>query len=221
VIRVLIADDQAMVRTGFRWLLESEPDIHVVAEAENGLAAVEQTDRHRPDVVLMDIRMPLLDGIAATERIVANGDARVLVLTTYDLDEYVFGALTAGAAGFLLKDAPAEELSAAIRVVARGEALLAPSVTRRVIDAFVRHPPPVRANPRVSLLTPREREILDLVARGLSNQEIAAQLFVSEATTKTHVSNMLSKLGLRDRVQAVILAYEQGLVRGRKSPPIG
>jgi len=212
---LVIADDQGMVRAGFRSLLEGEPDLEVVGEAANGEEALEVVRRLRPDVTLMDIRMPVLDGLAATRTILEEGvPTRVLVLTTFDLDEYVFEALRAGASGFLLKDAPAEELAAGIRVVAAGDSLLAPGVTRRVIDAFVRRAPSAsRApDPALSRLTPREVEVLGLLARGLSNNDIADRLFVSEATTKTHVSNVLSKLGLRDRVQAVIFAYENGVV---------
>jgi DNA-binding NarL/FixJ family response regulator len=212
---VVIVDDQGMVRAGFRSLLEAEPDLEVVGEAANGAEAIEVVSRLQPDVALMDIRMPLLDGIAATRTLLERGcRTRVLVLTTFDLDEYVFEALRAGASGFLLKDAPAEELSAAIRVVSAGESLLAPSVTRRVIDAFIRRPtgPTRTADRRLTLLTPRELEVLGLLARGLSNLDIAQRLFVSEGTTKTHVSNVLSKLGLRDRVQAVIFGYENGVV---------
>ncbi len=213
--RLVIADDQGMVRAGFRSLLAAEPDLEVVGEAANGEAAIEVVARLLPDVTLMDIRMPVLDGIAATRRILAAGIAtRVLVLTTFDLDEYVFEALRAGASGFLLKDAPAEELAAAIRVVASGDSLLAPGVTRRVIDAFVRRAAPDTRprDDRLRLLTPRELEVLGLLARGLSNLDVARRLFVSEGTTKTHVSNLLTKLGLRDRVQAVIFAYENGVV---------
>jgi len=214
-IRLAIVDDQGMVRAGFRSLLADETDFEVVGEAANGEDAVDLVTRLVPDVTLMDIRMPVLDGIAATRRIVQAGIAtRVLVLTTFDLDEYVFEALRAGASGFLLKDAPAEELAAAIRVVAAGESLLAPGVTRRVIDAFVRRPAPpsTQVEPRLEQLTPREIEVLGLLARGLSNLDIARKLFVSEGTTKTHVSNVLTKLGLRDRVQAVIFAYENAVV---------
>ena len=214
-IRVVIVDDQGMVRAGFTSLLAAEPDIEVVGDAGDGEAGVELVSRLEPDVTLMDIRMPLLDGIAASRRLVERGTAtKVLVLTTFDLDEYVFEALRAGASGFLLKDAPAEELAAAIRVVAAGDSLLAPVVTRRVIDAFVRRaaPPRAAADQRLRSLTPRELEVLGLVARGLSNLAIAERLFVSEGTTKTHVSNVLAKLGLRDRVQAVVLAYESGVV---------
>ena len=212
---VVIVDDQGMVRAGFRSLLEAEPDLEVVGEATNGAEAVEVVSRLQPDVTLMDIRMPVLDGIAATRILLERGcRTRVLVLTTFDLDEYVFEALRAGASGFLLKDAPAEELSAAIRVVAAGDSLLAPGVTRRVIDAFLRRPAePTRAKDRrLALLTPRELEVLGLLARGLANVDIAQRLFVSEGTTKTHVSNVLAKLGLRDRVQAVVFAYETGVV---------
>ena len=214
-IRVLLCDDQALVRSGFRMILEAREGIEVVGEAEDGVQALELTWRHRPDVILMDVRMPRLDGVQATRRLVeAGAEGRVLILTTFDLDEYVFEALRAGASGFLLKDAPAEELAAAIRVVAAGESLLAPGVTRRVIDAFVRRhaPPATPREPRLELLTPREIEVLGLLARGLSNLDIASRLFVSEGTTKTHVSNVLSKLGLRDRVQAVIFAYENTVV---------
>ena len=214
-IRVVVADDQGMVRAGFRSLLESEPDIEVVGEARDGEEACAAVDRLDPDVVLMDIRMPVLDGLAATRRLVAAGArCRVLVLTTFDLDEYVFGALQAGASGFLLKDAPADDLAESIRVVARGDSLLDPAVTRRVIDVFVDRAQPVspEAGQRLSTLTPREHEVLALLARGLSNSDIARRLFVSEATTKTHVSNILAKLHLADRVHAVIAAYECGLV---------
>ena len=213
--RIVIVDDQGMVRAGFRSLLAGEPDFEVVGEASDGQEAVDVVTRLAPDVTLMDIRMPVLDGIAATRRLMESAvETRVLVLTTFDLDEYVFEALRAGASGFLLKDAPAEELAAAIRVVAAGESLLAPSVTRRVIDAFVRRAAPSApaASRALAQLTPRELEVLGLLARGRSNQDIATTLFVSEGTTKTHVSNVLSKLGLRDRVQAVIFAYEHGVV---------
>ena len=223
VIRVVIVDDQAMVRAGFTSLLAAEPDIEVVGDAADGEAAVELVCRLKPDVTLMDIRMPLLDGISATRRLVeARVETKVLVLTTFDLDQYVFDALRAGASGFLLKDATAEELAAAVRVVAAGESLLAPVVTRRVIDAFVRRPPPLPRAPvdhRLSSLTPRELEVLGLIARGLSNLDISERLFVSEGTTKTHVSNVLAKLGLRDRVQAVVFAYEAGVVVPGEQPP--
>jgi DNA-binding NarL/FixJ family response regulator len=212
---VVIADDQGMVRAGFRSLLSTEPDLEVVGEASDGEQAVDVVTSLQPDVTLMDIRMPRLDGLAATRQLVESGvPTRVLVLTTFDLDEYVFEALRAGASGFLLKDAPAEELAAAIRVVASGDSLLAPGVTRRVIDAFVRRAAPATGprDQRLDTLTPREVEVLGLLARGLSNLDIAERLFVSEGTTKTHVSNVLMKLGLRDRVQAVIFAYENGVV---------
>jgi DNA-binding NarL/FixJ family response regulator len=212
--RVVVADDQDLVRSGLEMVLAAR-GIDVVGTAADGREAVSAVMREQPDVVLMDIRMPVLDGIAATRQIVQSGvETKVLVLTTFDLDEYVFEALRAGASGFLLKDAPAEELAAAIRVVAAGESLLAPGVTRRVIDAFVRRPAPpaTTAEPRLEQLTPRELEVLGLLARGLSNLDIASKLFVSEGTTKTHVSNVLSKLGLRDRVQAVIFAYENAVV---------
>ncbi len=216
-IGVLIADDQALVRAGFRMVLEAEDDIVVVGEAANGEQAVHSAQRLRPDVVLMDIRMPELDGIAATRRIaranLAPGPARVLILTTFDLDEYVYDALGAGASGFLLKDSPPEQLVNAIRVVAGGEALLAPSVTSRLIEQFARGRPGANAAPRgLDELTVRELEVFKLVARGLSNAEIAAQLVVGDTTVKTHVARLLAKLGLRDRVQAVVLAYESGLV---------
>jgi len=215
-IGVLIADDQALVRAGFRMVLEAEDDITVVGEAANGEQAVHGTRRLRPDVVLMDIRMPELDGIAATRQIAraeAEPTARVLILTTFDLDEYVYDALGAGASGFLLKDSPPEQLVTAIRVVAGGEALLAPSVTSRLIEQFARtraarRDPP----PGLDDLTPRELEVVKLVARGMSNAEIAAALVISDTTVKTHVARLLAKLGLRDRVQAVVLAYESGLV---------
>ena len=220
-VRVLLADDQALVRSGFRKLLEAETRIEVVAEAADGLEAIEKARLHRPDVVLMDIRMPRLDGLQATARIVAatSPSPRILVLTTYDLDEYIFEALKAGASGFLLKDSPAEELVAAIHIVAAGEALLAPSVTRRLIEAFVSVP---RVSPEakglLDGLTARESEVLHLVARGLSNAEIAAELHLGEATVKSHVGNLLMKLELRDRVQAVVLAYETGLVKPGERP---
>jgi DNA-binding NarL/FixJ family response regulator len=213
--RVLIADDQALVRAGFRMVLEAEDDIVVVGEAANGEQAVHGAQRLAPDVVLMDIRMPELDGIAATRRIAGGGKGapRVLILTTFDLDEYVYDALGAGASGFLLKDSPPEQLVTAIRVVAGGEALLAPSVTSRLIEQFARTRAGALADPAgLDELTARELEVFRLVARGLSNAEIAAELVVGETTVKTHVARMLAKLGLRDRVQAVVLAYESGLV---------
>ena len=213
-IRVVIVDDQGMVRAGFRSLLADEPDFEVVGEAGNGEEAVEVVSRLLPDVTLMDIRMPVLDGISATRKLVAAAvPTKVLVLTTFDLDEYVFEALRAGASGFLLKDAPAEELADAIRTVAAGDALLDPAVTRSVVDAFVHRGGAVlpTRDPSLEQLTPRELEVLGLLARGLSNLDIATTLYVSEGTTKTHVSNVLAKLGLRDRVQAVVFAYENGV----------
>jgi DNA-binding NarL/FixJ family response regulator len=215
VIRVLLADDQALVRAGFRMILNAEPDLEVVGEAGGGLAAVTNSEALRPDVILMDVRMPDLDGIEATRRIVSDEESpRVLVLTTFDLDEYVYEALRAGASGFLLKDAPEEQLLAAIRVVAAGGSLFAPSVTRRLIQRFAddRAPAPAAAA-ALGELTEREHDVLRLIARGLSNAEIADELVVSEHTTKTHVSSILRKLDLRDRVQAVVLAYECGLVQ--------
>jgi DNA-binding NarL/FixJ family response regulator len=215
MIRVLVADDQALVRGGFRMILEVEDDIEVVAEAEDGAQAVSQTRELRPDVVLMDVRMPILDGIAATRQIVEEDTpARVLVLTTFDRDEIVYDAMKAGASGFLLKSVPPAKLADAIRTVADGDALLAPTVTRRLVEQFVSRPSPGNATPpEVAQLTEREREVLQLIARGRSNAEIAAGLVVSEATVKTHVNRVFSKLSLRDRVQAVVLAYETGLVR--------
>ena len=216
-IRVLVADDQGMVRAGFRMILEAQPDLEVVGEAADGRQAVEAARRLRPDVVLMDIRMPLMDGIEATRRLAGPGvtdPVQVLVLTTFDLDEYVFEALRAGASGFLLKDLPREELIRAVRVVAAGEALLAPRVTRRLIEEFARRPASAELRPEaLGDLTAREREVLELLARGYSNAEIAAELVISEQTVKTHVGNVLAKLGLRDRIQAVILAYEVGLIQ--------
>ena len=214
-IRVVIADDQQLVRTGFRVILNSEPDIEVVGEAGDSHAAIDAAQRYSPDVVLMDIRMPYMNGLEATRRIVADPDEgpRVLILTTFDLDEYVYEALRSGASGFLLKDGPAEQLISAVRVVARGDALLAPQITRRLITEFVRHPLQARRPERLRVLTERELEVLKLVARGLSNAEIARELYVSETTIRTHVGRMLTKLGLRDRVQAVVLAYETGLVQ--------
>jgi DNA-binding NarL/FixJ family response regulator len=212
-VRVLLADDQELVRAGFRMILETQADIEVVSEAGDGVAAVAATRRVRPDVVLMDIRMPNLDGLQATKQIMATGSrSRVLILTTFDLDEYVYQALAAGASGFLLKNAPPEQLIDAVRVVAAGDALLSPSITRRVIEQFTRLPPPGGTDVLAGL-TDREREVLKLVARGMSNAEIAAQLFVSDATVKSHVAHLLAKLQLRDRVQAVVLAYESGLIR--------
>jgi DNA-binding NarL/FixJ family response regulator len=216
MIRVLIADDQTIVRAGFAALLAAQPDIDVVAEGGDGREAVRLTGIHRPDVVLMDIRMPGMDGIEATRRILAepaNDATRVLVLTTFDVDEYVYDALSAGASGFLLKDSTADDLVSAVRVVARGEALLAPRVTGRLIREFARQRRArTQAAPELDSLTARETEVLQLVAAGLSNSEIAARLFVSEHTVKTHVARVFTKLGLRDRAQAVVLAYESGLV---------
>lgn len=213
-VRVLLADDQALVRAGFRKILEAEPDVEVVAEATDGAEAVAKAERFRPDVILMDIRMPVLDGIAATRRIVEAGlPPRVLILTTFGLDEYVCDALRAGASGFLLKDAPPEDLVAVLDVVARGDALLDPAVTRGVIEAFTRLPSEPTAPAALERLTPRERDVLELLARGRSNAEIAERLVVSEGTVKTHVARVLQKLDLRDRIQAVIFAYECGLVR--------
>ena len=212
-IRVLIADDQSLVRAGFRLVLEHHDDLEVVAEASNGHEAVHSAARHEPDVVLMDIRMPELDGIAATRQITARQPARVLILTTYDLDEYVYDALQAGASGFLLKDTPPAQLVEGIRAVAGGEALLAPTVTRRLIEEFARIGAARRSRPaELDELTPRERDVLMLLARGMSNAEIAEALVLGDTTIKTHVAHVLSKLGLRDRVQAVVLAYESGLV---------
>jgi DNA-binding NarL/FixJ family response regulator len=210
-IRVLVADDQSMVRAGFRMLLAEEEGIDVVAEAENGLEAVSKAARFQPTVVLMDIRMPQLDGLEATRRILAaDPDARVLILTTFDLDEYVYEALSAGASGFVLKDDPPEQLIAAIRTVAGGEALLSPAVTKRVIARFTRAPR-LETPPGYDELTEREREVFGLIANGLSNAEIGEALFISDTTVKTHITRILQKLGLRDRVQAVVLAFRSGL----------
>jgi DNA-binding NarL/FixJ family response regulator len=218
-IRVLVADDQAMVRAGLRMLLGGQPDIDIVAEASNGLEAVDKAVRFEPNVVLMDIRMPELDGLEATRRILATDDApRILLLTTFDLDEYVYDALSAGASGFLLKDDPPEQVIAAVRTVAGGDALLSPAVTKRVIDQFARirrHAPPKE----VDELTERELDVLRLIARGLSNAEIGQELYISDTTVKTHITHILQKLGLRDRVQAVVLAYETGLFDTDARPP--
>jgi len=211
MIRVLIVDDQSLVRAGFRLVLENHDDLEVVGEASTGTQAIDSARRLDPDVVLMDIRMPELDGIAATRAITERNSARVLVLTTYDLDEYVYDALQAGASGFLLKDTPPAQLVDGIRAVANGEALLAPTVTKRLIEEFARIARRTRP-PELDELTPRELEVLKLVARGMSNAEIAAALVLSETTIKTHVTHVLTKLNLRDRVQAVVLAYESGLV---------
>jgi DNA-binding NarL/FixJ family response regulator len=215
-IGVLIVDDQALVRTGFRMILEAEAEIEVVGEAGDGLQAIEEARRLHPDVILMDVRMPELDGIEATRRLLANGnaDTKVVMLTTFDMDEYVYDALRAGASGFLLKDVPPEHLVDGIQAVANGDALLAPSITRRLVEEFVRSAPSRTTPPRgLEELTSREREVLLLIARGMSNAEIAAELYVSETTVKTHVARVLMKLHLRDRVQAVVLAYEAGLVQ--------
>ena len=223
-VRILIADDQALVRAGFRMILDAEDDLEIAGEASDGAQAVEQARELRPDVVLMDIRMPELDGIEATRRVVAEAvdehPVRVLMLTTFDLNEYVYEALRAGASGFLLKDVPPEQLAAGIRVVASGEALLAPSITRRLIEEFAHARPaePVEQPKSFDELTAREMEVFKLVARGMSNAEVAAELVVSETTVKTHVARMLMKLGLRDRVQAVVLAYESGLVSPGSTP---
>jgi DNA-binding NarL/FixJ family response regulator len=215
-IRLLIVDDQELVRTGFRLFLETQDDLEVVGEARDGQQAIERARELRPDVILMDIRMPRMDGVEATARLTSAGIEplpRVLVLTTFDLDEYVFGALRAGAAGFLLKDAPRERLIEAIRVVHGGDALLSPSITRRLIENFASRTDPPQPPPSLlEQLTPREREVLALVARGLSNGEIAERLVITEATVKSHVGSLLMKLGLRDRVQAVVLAYEHGII---------
>jgi DNA-binding NarL/FixJ family response regulator len=215
VIRVLIADDQPLVRAGLRKIFDADPGLEIVDEAPNGLAAVESARRLRPDVVVMDIRMPVLDGLEATRRLTADaGGERILILTTFDLDEYVYEALRAGASGFMLKDAPAEDLIAAVRIVAGGEGLLAPGITRRVIERFAGLPGPEPKPPaELAELTAREREVLELLAVGLSNAEIAERLVISDGTVKTHVARVLGKLGLRDRVQAVIFAYESGLTR--------
>ncbi len=217
-IRVLVADDQSMVRAGFRLLLSGEDDIEVVAEASNGLEAVDKAARFRPTVILMDIRMPELDGLEATRRILAADEAaRVLILTTFDLDEYVYEALRAGASGFVLKDDPPEQLLAAIRTVAGGEALLSPAITKRVIEQFtrIRQAAPPKG---MDELTERELDVFRLVARGLSNAEIGQELFISDTTVKTHITHILGKLGLRDRVQAVVLAHQSGLFDGDARP---
>ncbi|HZQ81392.1 MAG TPA: response regulator transcription factor [Gaiellaceae bacterium] len=214
MIRVVLADDQDLVREGLRMLLDVEADIEVVGEARNGKEALAEIRRVDPDVVLMDVRMPELDGIEATERIASTGSrARVLVLTTFDLDEYVYRALRAGASGFLLKDATRDQLVGAVRTVARGEALLAPAVTRRLIEDFCRRPEPGSVPTATAELSEREHEVLQLLARGLSNAEIAKTLVLGETTVKSHVARVLAKLGLRDRVQTVVFAYESGLVR--------
>jgi DNA-binding NarL/FixJ family response regulator len=215
-IRILIADDQSLVRTGFRMILDAEPDLDVVGEAVDGREAVDKARAARPDVILMDIRMPELDGIEATRRIIADGGEeapKILMLTTFDLNEYVYEALRAGASGFLLKDVPAEQLADGVRVVAAGEALLAPSVTRRLLAEFAQvRPRDAAPPPAFEELTPRELEVFRLIARGMSNAEVAQELIVSETTVKTHVARVLMKLGLRDRIQAVVLAYESGII---------
>jgi len=221
VIRVLIADDHELMRNGLHAILGAQQDIEVVGEAEHGAQAVENAIRLYPDVVIMDIRMPRLDGIEATKRLALQGEKapKVLVLTTFDLDEYVYQALRAGAAGFLLKDTPPRQLAEAVRTIAAGESLLAPAVTKRLIERYVSRPPGDTARrERFAELTERELEVLQLITRGLSNAEIGARLFLSEATVKTHVTRILSKLGVRDRVQAVVLAYETGLVQPGEQP---
>ena len=220
-IRILIVDDQALIRSGLRMILESEADLTVIGEAADGTEAVEAARRLRPDVILMDVRMPVMDGIDATRKLVGTGlepDPSVLILTTFDLDEYVYAAIRAGASGFLLKDAPPDDLIHAIRVVAGGDALLAPSVTRRLIEEFAAQQAPETQPAGMDELTERETEVLRSLAAGHSNAEIADALFVSEATVKTHVSHILTKLDLRDRVQAVVVAYESGLVRPGGNP---
>jgi DNA-binding NarL/FixJ family response regulator len=221
MIRVVVADDHALVRGGFQMILEAQPDIEVIGEAANGLDAVELARSLAPDVVLMDVRMPVLDGIEATRRVMASSGEglRVLMLTTFDLDEYVYRAIRAGASGFLLKDVRPAELVHAVRVVASGDMLLAPAITRRLLQEFVRRPPAGQRPAELGELTDRESEVLGLIARGLSNAEIAQRLFLGETTVKTHVTRILTKLHLRDRVQAVVLAYESGLVRPGDDTP--
>jgi DNA-binding NarL/FixJ family response regulator len=220
VIRILLADDQTLVRDGFRSILEHESDLEVVGEARDGREALESARRLSPDVVLMDIRMPVMDGLETTRRLLADPDPpRILVVTTFDIDEYVYRALEAGASGFLLKDVRSGQLKEAIRTVAAGESLLSPTITRRLIEEYVRRPPPGKLSAQLAQLTERELEVLRLVARGLSNQEIAGTLVVSEHTARTHVGHIFSKLGLRDRVHAVVLAYECGLVQPGAGTP--
>jgi len=220
VISVLLADDQALVRGAFRMMLESEPDIEVIGEASDGRDAIEQARLRKPDVVLMDVRMPGIDGIEATRTLLAPGEGpRVLMLTTFDLDEYVYNAMKAGASGFMLKNAPPDQLAAAVRTIAAGETLLAPTVTRRLIEEFVRRPLGTTTKPeQLADLTERELDVLRLIARGLSNAEIADRLYLSPATIKTHVNRILNKLGLRDRTQAIVVAYESGLIRPGTPP---
>ncbi|MGE5689828.1 MAG: response regulator [Pseudomonadota bacterium] len=214
MIRVLVADDQALVRAGFRAILDAQEDVDVVGEAADGAEAVALARELRPDVVLMDVRMPGVDGIEATRRLLRDVDApRVLMLTTFDMDEYVYAALKAGASGFLLKDAPRDQLVSAVRTIAAGDALLAPSVVRRLVDGYVSGPAPGSRPRELDVLTERERDVLMLIARGCTNAEIASHLFLSEATVRTHVTHILGKLDLRSRIQAVVLAYETGLVR--------
>lgn len=220
-IRVVVADDQELVRSGFALILDVQPDIEVVAEAGDGAGAVEAVRRHDPDVALLDVRMPRMDGIEACRAISAASECRTVMLTTFDSDEYVYDALHAGASGFLLKDVRRDDLAHAVRVVARGDSLLAPSVARRLVEQYTRSTKRPRPAARLDVLTGRERETLLLLARGLSNAEIAAELVVSEHTVKTHVGNVLAKLGLRDRIQAVICAYETGLVAAGDPPPGG
>ena len=219
MIRVLIADDQALVRGAFRMMLDAEPDIEVIGEASDGRAAIEQARLHKPDLVLMDVRMPAMDGIEATRRLLAGSAApRVLMLTTFDLDEYVYEAMKAGASGFMLKNAPPDELAAAVRTVALGDALLSPAITRRLIESYVKRPRPGTTPEQLSELTARELEVLRHVALGLSNAEIARVLILGETTVKTHVNRILTKLGLRDRTQAAVLAYQTGLIEPGTDP---
>ncbi|GGT82001.1 response regulator [Streptomyces coeruleorubidus] len=220
-IRVVVADDQELVRSGFALILDVQPDIEVVAEVGDGAEAVEAVRRHAPDVALLDVRMPRMDGIEACRAISAASDCRTVMLTTFDSDEYVYDALHAGASGFLLKDVRRDDLVHAVRVVARGDSLLAPTVARRLVEQYTRSTKHPRPAARLDVLTGRERETLLLLARGLSNAEIAAELVVSDHTVKTHVGNVLAKLGLRDRIQAVICAYESGLVAAGDPPPGG